>query len=647
MSYPKRVLAGFLSLLFLFSLCLRFPHPAQAYVSEAEITAAAAQYYDACYDDSAMNAMNGGEVSEQDLIESALGLLEAAPDPKDISIWAAKTAFKCLLPGDDPNAEVLGKLSEMMQKQDELMDKLNDLNNVVVSAAVAQQINDYLKADARGLLKTYYGALRQIDTDLQSGTIDSSAAIQKRTTTLTRLIPKTENPSGSLCEFDEFVYSLGSFLTMDYVTSGLPTPKAKLFTLFDEWQKRNYKWEHQGYEARAFFQNCALSQYLTAASIDKLSLIARIQELSDGESVVLRQRLNDLNEQVALVKTTLAPLKVVARPDSERYYQLPGHETLFCAQAAQQIVPKEDDGACLKPVGGGWNIKGFRYEGLIAKTGLTINLPFWSSLIKYHADQGISLPSANLLNTLRSDYGGASLFHIFFDAGQGSFAPPASADDTWAFVTDQNGGSSMHYEANLFGADHMYIKIMDANASLQDMNVMNYHNNSVDKNGVRGDLIGIGVKSTVVPAVAASSPSNDAPSQNASYPDADYALTLASADADGADSQFRIGGCNADGFAGANLDGKPLQKGVDFTIEATESGLVLHLSEALRASLADGRHLLRVYFRDGDGEMEFHTSALSAVTGVPATGGADNGALWALALALCLLAWKKAAAYAR
>lgn len=446
MSYSKRILAGAMSLLFLCSAGLCLARPVRAYATQSVAETASAQYY-SIYSDGKLNAMVGGEVSEQSLTEAALGLLEAAPDPEAITIWGAKTVFSFMLPGDDPNDEVLSKLSEMMQKQDELMNELKSLTNVVVSEGVAQQINDYLKADARGLIKTYYGALRQIDEDYKNNMITSDAAAQRRKTTLTRLIPKADAPGGSLCEFDEFAYSLGSFLTMDYVTSGLSTPKAKLFTLFDEWQKRNYKWEHQGYEARGFFQNCALSQYLTAASIDKLSLIARMQELPAGERGVLEQRLKDLNDQVKLVKDTLAPMAVVQRPDTERYYQIPGHETLFYTQSCQQIVPNEDPGACLKPYGGGWNIKGFHYTGVIAKTGLVIDLPFWSPLIKFNADPNTSLPSFNLLNTLRSDYGGTSLYSIFFDADKGNFTPPTGATGTWAFVVDQNNGSYMRYEA--------------------------------------------------------------------------------------------------------------------------------------------------------------------------------------------------------
>lgn len=322
------------------------------------------------------------------------------------------------------------------------------------------------------------------------------------------------------------------------------------------------------------------------------------------------------------MKATALPMKVTPRDASERYYQIPGHEALFYTKVSQQLVPDEPAGACLKPYGGGWNIKGFHYTGLIAKTGLVIDLPFWKPLIKYYDDQNTSLPSFNLLNTLRSDYSGASLYSIFFDADKGAFTPPAGAADTWAFVVDQNGGSTMRYEANMFTADHIYIKVTDKNCAAQEINVMNYHNNSVDKDGVRGDLLGIGVKSTAIPAVA-SSPTAASPSTS-SYADIDYSISR-ELDGGAQSGRFTVANCDIEDLTGAKLDGRLLQKGLDFFVEPSpDGGLSLRLSDALLASLSQGAHVLHIYFTDGDGEISFDLSSplsTAAVPAVPATGG--------------------------
>ncbi|MDD4075203.1 MAG: hypothetical protein PHC80_03850, partial [Eubacteriales bacterium] len=189
-------------------------------------------------------ALAGGEVTEQELLDTGMGLLEALPDPKNTALWAVETLFSFLVPKSDPNAEVLSKLAEMMQKQDDLMDKIAKVNSTVVAESAATTINKFLDADSRGLVKTYYGALRQIDEDYKNGTITSDAAIEQRKTALTRHIPKVTAPSGALCDFDEFTYSLGSFLTTDYATAGLPMPTAKLFTIYYEWHKQQdaYRW---------------------------------------------------------------------------------------------------------------------------------------------------------------------------------------------------------------------------------------------------------------------------------------------------------------------------------------------------------------------------------------------------------------------
>lgn len=85
---------------------------------------------------------------------------------------------------------------------------------------------------------------------------------------------------------------------------------------------------------------------------------------------------------------------------------------------------------------------------------------------------------------------------------------------------------------------------------------------------------------------------------------------------------------------GAAVDGVPLQKGVDFTMD--ENGFTL--TSALLISLKDSEHALTVYFTDG----RMHTSFVTPLTGmattgvadVPATGGASYAVQCALALTL-------------
>lgn len=197
----------------------------------------------------------------------------------------------------------------------------------------------------------------------------------------------------------------------------------------------------------------------------------------------------------------------------------------------------------------------------------------------------------------------------------------------------------------MFTADHIYIKITDKDCASLEANVMNYHNNSVDKDGVRGDFIGIGVKSTVVPALAASNEASS--SSETSYPDTSYGIKITPSDVDGTASSvsgtFTIADCDPDDFTGAKLDGKLLLKGSSYFIESLPGvGITLRLSDALLSSLSDGQHSLHVYFTDGDGEISFDTaslSALSPVAGVPATGSVSHTAPVLLMLAVFI--WQK------
>lgn len=240
----------------------------------------------AYYSSPTLRAGLGTNVDAQTIFNGALEFLETGLNPEETSIWAAKTLFSIIMGGsDDPNAQLLDEVKLMMEKQNELAGKISQLENEVISASVVQDINQYLQADKAGLVKTYYGALRQIDVYLSDGTLTQSDGMAQRKTILVSQIPGAA-PLGSICPFDELTYSLGSLLTMDHVTVLPNLGHAKIFNIYDEWQKRNYKWEHQGYEDRAFFQNCAISQYLTAASIDKLSLTARIQELPAAQQTL-------------------------------------------------------------------------------------------------------------------------------------------------------------------------------------------------------------------------------------------------------------------------------------------------------------------------------------------------------------------------
>ena len=594
-----------------------------------------------------MNALAGGEFSEQKLIKEGLSLIKAFPDVKDTALWAADLLFSFVVPSSDPNAKLLDKLAEMMQKQTEMEQKLDDLNKTLVKSVTAQQINNYLMTDTRGLVKTYYGALRNIDDQLNQGAISSDEASEHRLNVLTRALPKTTGATSFPCEFDEFTYSLGSLLTMDYLTSGLPMSKAKLVTLYDEWMRLNVKWEHQGYEDRALFRNYVLSQYLTAASIDKLSLIARIQELPESQRDTLNERLLLLNEQIEDVSNLFTALEIVKRDDSERYYQVPGHEMLFFSQAYQPVIPSEDPRACLTPsaLRGTGSDLSTHISGITGgRANTSVIYSFWYPLIRYNGHSDEKLTSYNTLHTLLSDYQGQKdLFQIFFDDSEGAFTKPAGASDTWAFVIDPDNSHLFHYEMNWTIADKLYAWIVNKNGAASRTLVMNYHNDHVEKNGTRTDFIGIGMKPIAV---------DNAPSANtrsSTNPIASYGISFAATNSIYAQngSHFFVANCDIENFTGAKINDDLIIKGTDYFVEAhPDGGITLRLSNDLLDALPDGQHSLHLYFTDGHGEILFDadslssdsSAAVSSVPDVPATGDAPRALILLPVMALLLTA---------
>lgn len=390
-----------------------------------------------------------------------MGALSTLKGPVDLALFGAKTVFEVIFPSENPDAQILSELTAMLQKQDDLRRSINSLSGVVISSEVSAQINDYLKADRAGLVATYYGALRTIDATLSDGTIDKDTAIDERQKILLTQLPGSA-PLGSICEFDELTYFLGMMLTMDYATSLPGKSPTNLFSLYKEWQKRNpsYRWEHQGYEARAAFQNCAVSQYITAASIDTLSLSARINAIqNESEKVLLSQRLSMLAEQTKLVQDMYNSMKVTPRSESERYYQVPGHEKLLWANVPRAVIPTEDWGVGLLTP---WNIKGLVVGGLHPHaitsfwelyankntvpycdienfTGAKINddliIKGTDYFVEAHPDGGITLRLSNDLLDALPD--GQHSLHLYFTDGHGEilFDADSLSSDSSAAVS--------------------------------------------------------------------------------------------------------------------------------------------------------------------------------------------------------------------
>ncbi|MDO5112348.1 MAG: hypothetical protein Q4E65_08590 [Clostridia bacterium] len=637
MSYAKRALAGFLSLLLLCSFCMCFPQAARAEAPSDGQHAA---------NSVAVNA-GGDEVSSQEMFTSALEFLKAATDLKDLAIWAASTVFKILLPSDDPNAALLKKLSDKIDDQTRLINaKTSLISAQIIESSALQQINAYLEKDAAKTILSYKETLYDIDAALSDGHITPDVAATRRTALLVHDLPGAA-PLGSLCDFDRLVVELGTLLTMGYATIIPSKPRANLFTLYDEWQKRTYKWENQGYEDRAAFQNWAVAQYATAAAIDKLSLTARIQKArEDGtEPLLLITRLRELETQVASVQKMAAAMKVVERPAKYRYYQIPGHEKLLLSIPMQSHVPAEARWAGTSVLNI-HNSKGLAFNGNTNKFYLKPH--FWE---EYSCDADVTY---EWLQSVYEDYGGKmTLDDIFFGPNEGNIFPLVPFPDpspspfpplTGAAASDAN---SLYWYITIapvgpgalqINSFHdplvVYTNVVDRDCNLKDQTLMKYGPSSASPT----------TNLLCYRLVEEKEPVSSEPADNA-LTGADtqetYNVTpVAGESGDGQETGcFEVPNCDYEDFTGLKLAGKPLQRGVDFTVEKSETGVRIKLSDAVLASLGEGMHTLYIFFVNGQGRVEFRKPgviAAASVMDVPATGGAPRRGM---ALMLLTAAW--------
>lgn len=629
MPYSKRLLSGFLSLLLIFSFCLSASLPVMAQSgdlsgAESDVSAVVS---DGAVGMTLNGATGGTEISSQKVMSDTLDLLKALPDPQKTILWGTGVLFSFMKSKSDPDGKVLGKLESMMNKQSELKNMISGLGNDIITSTVTQQINDYLKTDAAGRIPINYNSLISADAAVSDGRMTADEANNILIYNIT-----DSAPLGTRCPFDDLTYELGTFLTMEYLTNIPGKLNANLFTLYDEWQKRTYKWEHQGYEARANFQNNALSQYLSAAMIDKLSLSARIQACTkESDRIYLTQILNKLTDQITDVKNMYDSMQVKPRSNMVRYYQIPGHEKLLNAGVTRAIIPKEDSGVGLLT---SWKIKGLIKHGGAFEY---VNTDFWTS---FTDDKTVEY---SWLKDVYSDYKSQkSLFQIFFDPNEGNFTNAfndpfnkyfINPSESCLYSVRSKDDCALQYKFGVGNPDNVVgAKTVKSSCDLEWNDLLTYGLLSTTASGK--DFIKISVLDD-------SSPLNTrqeryVPSDKPAIFDFLVSLQDDSNDLLDPEECFTIDDCDMDDFTGAKLNGQLLQKDEDYFIdESDDGGITLRLDDDIYDSLDDGTHTIQIYFTNGHGRLEFKKASTqtSAVPSVPATGGAN------LAWALLFPAW--------
>lgn len=484
------------------------------------ITQEEAEAMSDAYFDALPAADSLSEVEEQKLIQTAMEAIDNGIDPASWAKWGVKKLILATLGADDdPNAQSIDdKLDTILKNQNELAIKIGQIDEKVVKGDVIKNLNDFMKLDWNGEVKTYYGALGQIDSDLAAGKLTEDQAATKRQAILVYTMNNTSPtgaPSGALSDFDKNAYLYGSYLLESMnVLYGNGTDD--LFGMYHQLLKYRYHWEHHAYEEWAGFQNYALGKYVSVNALNRLSLMARIQAIDEWNtahpdqkvySTVLEERFKQVGQQVEEMKQLTEDSQVVKRADDVRYYQYPGHEMLLYTKVNVQPNPEEPNRK-VSMLDMKWAIEEHRakplkgIDGKLTDWGLIDYFPiasFWKPFTHYNGQT--QLVDAKWLQQVRNDYGGnKDLYSIFFSADEGNLTAPNGANSGWTFAVNPTTENPLRFrEGGFWKADRIYAPVMRSNGELYEETLYYYHNYSSEPNSNRTKSMGIGV----VPGIGA------------------------------------------------------------------------------------------------------------------------------------------------
>ncbi|OLR55715.1 hypothetical protein BHK98_06330 [Hornefia porci] len=457
----------------------------------------------------------GSEVDAQTILQEAL-LNAAKGTPSEFAKWGTKKLIAAALNSDEVSDcdIIMGRLDDIVKNQTRMIDMLSEIDTKIMKKDLYDNMNEFIKKSWSGDFEKNYKGLTAVNAASYSS--DAARASAQKNYLITSVAEM--NPSslhGGDCQFDKDVYTYGNYLTQgEWVLYS--SERQPIYSIWHQTMKYKYKWEHQSYEEWAAFQNNVTESYLSAAAVDKLSILARIDAIekynkthitsrisTDG----LKTRLSMLDEQIAKVREIYNKYKVTPLADSIRHYQVPGHEMYLYTTAKEQAIINEanrkkgihdlvtwynkhrnnkSEYTQLTGIKGRWNDK-------MHRTDVSPNLNHWRSFISY--DASTLTPTAEWMQQIYKDYEGkATLYQIFFDKDKGNLTPPSGWQKNWNFVVDPNPDHPMEYwDGGTFKADRIYTPTLNGSAALQKSIIYYYHNwNNNPPDTVR-HYIGIGI----------------------------------------------------------------------------------------------------------------------------------------------------------
>ncbi|MBO4266173.1 MAG: Ig-like domain-containing protein [Lachnospiraceae bacterium] len=456
------------------------------------------------------------------LVESfgVLGeFLKTGGNPLEITGVAVELLPRILGIDDKPDSEeVLLKLNEVIKNQEKMIQQLREINSNVIKSDLVSDIRDFYSKFGDGQIKTHYETLYGVSHDEN---MTNEEKLKEINTLLIYTVPVSSEgniPSSGLCKFDLDIMTLGS-----YFTNSTPTTEGyegNIFGVYKRWCQYNYHWEHQSYDDLISFRNTAYMQYMMGATIDAMSLTARINERArlGLTSQELINRRSDIVSQMKTVKKNFDSTAVIKLSDSIRHYWYAGGDKTECylfTQAHEQKVPTDRkggisaDGVTRKlPYDRARRIQGLtwtrsKYDDCYVPVGA--NEGFWKKYTRYKSGKKtFACPKADWFQKVyREDYGSNKLmYNILFDKDEGGLIPPEGATNWWDFMVEPEG--QLEYVKYDTRADRINTPLIDRNTNSyangkngKGVDIYMYHmfSNEIDtdyiKHGYR--VIGIGL----------------------------------------------------------------------------------------------------------------------------------------------------------
>lgn len=394
--------------------------------------------------------------------------------------WGLNSFYEMTFGAASPDADVAAKLESLLESNEAISRQIDKLDQKVISSSLLKEVNEFIKWTWEDEGQIAFNALKDIDLDLEKALKVAEAmtdpvekekavalaidtASQHRKNILLYVVPKRQaglKPTGSISAFDSRAITYAK-----YLVTKMRMANGNYGTLFDMYYESvrlsgNYKWENQAYEEILEFEANALAGFVAAATVGKLSLCARIEEIEEWNAAhpkdlaspaVLKQQLAQLDGYIKQISN----IQVIQERTSDRYYWVPGHEMVFTL-AKKTPVPQDNPKKgtlhfnryemTKEGPQGAWRTRG-EHGSLVNKP----YAPFWKPVTTYDG-RNQQLISYEQLATIYNDYGGKkTLYDIFF--GDAAMPKIDGANNSWSFVIRPSDTYPLYYQGRTFKAD--------------------------------------------------------------------------------------------------------------------------------------------------------------------------------------------------